>query len=213
MSKDGNGDRGVSNYFVYDFIKATAAIPGMIWFRPKVRYISPAAKEKLRGGVLLVSNHTGFMDPVCLMFAIWYRRHHFVCLDRFFEGTVKRWFFTRFHCIPINRDNLSLDALRPITEELKKEHLVTMFPEGHVTGNENMAPFKSGMILLAMQSGKPIVPVYMKKRKHWYSRVIAGVGEKVNVREELGGRPSLTKINEMTKRLEAAEEELARLVG
>ena len=213
MSKDENAPRKVSNYFVYDFIKATAAIPGLIWFRPKIRYASPAAKEKLRGGVLLVSNHAGFLDPVCLMIAIWYRRHHFVCLSDFFNGKLKRWLFTRFHCIPIDRDNLTLDALRPITEELQKEHLVAMFPEGHVTSDTNLAPFKSGMILLSMQSGKPIVPVYMKKREHWYSRVVIGIGEKVNAREELGARPSLTKINEMTKRLETAEEELARLVG
>ena len=213
MSKDGNTERRVSNYFVYDFIKATAAIPGLIWFRPKIRYVSEQAKERLRGGVLLVSNHAGFLDPVCLMIAIWYRRHHFVCLNEFFDGKLRSWLFSRFHCIPINRDNISLDSLRRITEELQKEHLVTMFPEGHVTADTNLAPFKSGMVLLAMQSGKPIVPVYMKKREHWYSRVVVAIGEKVNVREELGARPSLTKINEMTKRLETAEEALAKLVG
>ena len=213
MNREERTDGGASNYLVYDFVKATAALPGLLWMRPKILYASEAAREKLRGGVLLISNHAGFLDPVCLMIAIWYRRHHFVCLKEFYKGRVSRWLFTQFHCIPIDRENFSMESLRTITGELQRDHLVTMFPEGHVTSGEGLSPFKSGMVLLSMRSGKPLVPVYMRKRKHWYSRVVLGIGERVDVRAELGERPSQTAMNEMTARLQKAEEELAKLVG
>ena len=31
-------------------------------------------------------NHDGFFDPIYLMFAIWYRRHRFICRKEFFDS-------------------------------------------------------------------------------------------------------------------------------
>ena len=198
---------------MFDFIRVTAAIPGLIWMRPKLIYQNEAARKWRRGGALMVSNHIGLLDPVCLMIGIWYRRHHFICLKEFFNGRVSGWFFRQFHCIPIDRENFSMDTLRLITEELKEGHLVTMFPEGHLNTDGSMSPFKSGMILLSMQSGRPIIPVYMKKREHWYSRLVIAVGEPINVSGELGARPSLSEINRMTKQLEDTESKLSDLIA
>ncbi|MBR5428265.1 MAG: hypothetical protein IK118_07945, partial [Clostridia bacterium] len=82
-------------YLVYDFVKASAALPGMIWLRPRWRFESKAAKKFIRGGALLIANHSGFFDPVNVMFAVWYRRHHFVCSKEFFDSKA-RWWFERF---------------------------------------------------------------------------------------------------------------------
>ena len=71
---------------IYDITKLLAALPGFIYFRPKYIYESDKAKKRIRGAAIVVSNHTGFFDPVYLQFAVWYRRHHFVCLQKFFEG-------------------------------------------------------------------------------------------------------------------------------
>lgn len=199
------------NYLLYDFVKFTAAPLGLLWLRPRLYYENAAAKQKLRGGVLLVANHVGFLDPVYLMIAIWYRRHHFVCIKDFFENKVSRFFFTAFHCIPIDRENFSMDSLRRIQEELQSGHLVSMFPEGHINAEGGIAPFKSGMVLIALQSGKPIVPVYLKKPRHWYSRLRAAVGEPIDVRKALGGRPSLSQIDGIAKLLWEKEEALRQL--
>ena len=199
------------NYLLYDFVKITAAPLGLLWLRPKMLYENGAAKKKLRGGVLLVANHAGFFDPVYLMIAIWYRRHHFVCIKDFFENRVSRFFFTAFHCIPIDRENFSMDSLRMIQEELQSGRLVSMFPEGHINAEGGIAPFKSGMVLIALQSGRPIVPVYLKKPRHWYNRLRVAVGEPIFVREKLGPRPSLSQIDGLAKLLWEKEETLRRL--
>ena len=89
-------------YLVHDFIKATAAIPGLIWMRPRWIFETKAARKRIRGGALLIANHYGFFDPVYLMFAVWYRRHHFICGKEFFESRF-RWLFKQFLCIPIDR--------------------------------------------------------------------------------------------------------------
>ncbi len=205
-------ERPPRNYIVYDFAKITAA-PGILWFRPKFSYASEASREKIRGGAIVIANHIGFFDPLYLMIAIWYRRHHFVCTKEFYQSRPLAWLFRNFHCIPIDRDQFSMESLRQITEELKSGHLVSIFPEGRVNTSSQMAPFKSGMILMSLQSGKPIIPVYIPARKHWYSRLRIYIGERLNVREELGEKPSLSMINKAAEMLELRENGLVNMAN
>ncbi len=196
-------------YLFYDFVKLTAAVPGLLWFRLKTIYVSKTAKRKIRGGALLISNHVGFSDPVVLQLCVWYRRHHFICIKQLFEGRFTRLLFTGFLCIPIDRENFSMNSFREITQRLQDGELVTMFPEGHVNGvSEGIAAFKSGMVLMAVKSGRPIVPVFIERRKHWYNRVRMAIGEPLETAALLGKRPTMTQIEEITQMLYQKEEEL-----
>ena len=211
MNKD-KKQRYSLSLFVYDVIKFTAAIPGLIWHRPKVHYITPEAKEKHRGGVLLIANHVGFLDPLYMMYAVWYRRHRFICMKEIMDSWAG-WIFRRFLCIPIDRENFSMDSFREITEHLKNGELVSMFPEGHVNdGSGRMGTFKSGMVLMAMKAGVPIVPMYLKGRRHWYQRFQMVMGEAVDITKIYGERPTFRQIEEITQLLYRREEELKHYI-
>lgn len=201
-------------YLAYDFIKVTAALPGLIWLRPRWIYAAPEAREYLRGGALVIANHVGFLDPVYLMYAIWYRRHRFVCGKEFFESKA-RWFFRAFRCIPIDRENFGLDSLRLIADELRAGSVVTMFPEGHISadGGEEIAAFKPGMVLMALQGRAPVVPVYFQPRKHWYSRLRVVIGAPVSPASPDGGRPGMQQLEQLVGRLENEMKRLASLAG
>lgn len=196
-------------YWFYDFVKITAALPGLLVFRPKFVYENERARKKLRGGALLIGNHIGFLDPIYLMIAIWYRRHHFICMAEFFRSKA-RWMFEHFLCIPIDRENFSVDSFRQITEHLKAGEIVSMFPEGHVNEDTSgaVASFKSGMVLMAMRSGVPIVPVYVRKQAHWYERLVLVIGESVDITERYGARPSFVQVEELAKSLHDIENKL-----
>ena len=200
-----------NNYILYNFTRVTAA-PGYLWFRPRYFYAGENARKRIRGGAIVVANHSGYFDPVYLMFAIWYRRHHFICMKEFFQGRFRTWLFTQFHCIPIDRENFSMASLRQITDELDKGHLISMYPEGKVNTSAQIAPFKSGVALMAYRSGKPIIPVYIQPRRHWYSRLMVGIGEPMNVSEMLGTQPSLANFNRVAAELEEREKRLKALV-
>lgn len=165
-------------YFLFDFIRITA-IPALLVFRPKAKYISDAAKKKIKGGALVMSNHIGFADPVYLMVSLWYRRHHFIAMEDLLVNKFLDFLFHKaFLAITISRENFTLDAFRKIVDHLQNEELITMFPEGRINREENVInPFKPGIVLMAQKSGKPIIPVYMKKKNHFYDRLIYAVGE------------------------------------
>ncbi|MBQ9414645.1 MAG: 1-acyl-sn-glycerol-3-phosphate acyltransferase, partial [Clostridia bacterium] len=200
------------DYLLFDFMKVTAALPGLLWFRPRWIYENDAAKKRIRGGALLVSNHDGFFDPLYLQFAVWYRRHHFICSKEFFEGRAA-WMFRAFHCIPIDRENFQMSSFRGILDHLRAGELVTIFPEGHVNdGSGEIAAFKSGMVLMAMQSRTPIIPVYLKPRAHWYSRLVFAIGEEVDPNTLFADRPAMQRIDAIASMLHEREEQLKHLV-
>lgn len=174
-------------YFIHDFIWITAFLPGFIFWRPKHLYENKNAKKKIWGGGLLISNHLGFLDPVFLMYGFWYRRLHFIALRILFNTKAKNFWFRKFLCIPIDRENLNMDTFREIVGEMKNDHLVAMFPEGHINfENDELQKFKSGMILMAMQSKKPIYPVYIKKEKSFWKRLLIAVGEPITLPTGMG---------------------------
>ena len=191
-----------------DLIRITGALPGLVWLRPKIRYTAKQAKKRLRGGVLVIANHTSFIDPASMMYVLWYRRLYFVCHQAFVETKAGPFFRAAGCLIPINADNFSVGSFRSITESLRDGKAVTLFPEGHVNKGDEMLEFKSGMVLISMQSKRPIVPVYLKPRRHWYSRLKAVVGEPVDITALSEGRPAFSKIQEVTALLRKREEEL-----
>lgn len=201
-------------YLLFDFVRLTA-IPAFLWFRPKHIYLNDKAKKMMRGGTLLVSNHIGFYDPLYLMFLIWYRRHHFIATTELFHSKLKRFIFTKvFLCIEIDRDNFSIATFRNIVDHLKNGELVSMFPEGHVNlDNEGIKSFKSGMVLMALKSGVPIVPVYLKRKKHIYNRLVLGIGEPINIDDfKSGEKFTLEDINKASAFLYEQEKQLEELV-
>ena len=198
---------------LFDFIKITAA-PGLLWFRPKRIYENETAKKKIKGPAIVIANHAGTIDPMYLMMVIWYRRHRFVCKADMFETKAGNfWLKKVFRCIPIDRENASLSSVRQITDVLNEGCLVSMFPEGEVhTNGDTPAAFKSGMVLMSVQSGAPIIPVYVKPRKRRTDRVVAVIGEPFSVTERYGEKPKFSQLDEAASYLHDKELKLMELI-
>lgn len=201
-------------YFIYDFVKYTAAWPGFIAFRPKVIFESKTARKHVRGGALLIANHISYLDPVYLMYAMWYRRLHIIALKELFDTKAKAFWFSRFLVIPVDRENFSMASFKQIVTLLKNEQMVAIFPEGKIKTDrdEKVQTFKSGMILMALQSGKPIVPICIAEKKHWFSRVVMALGEPIDVRKECGLGANMEQIEAVTKKLHDKEIELKEML-
>ena len=196
---------------VIDFIRVTGAIPTLLLLRPKKTFASEKAKEKIRGGALIIANHTEFIDPVYLMTVFWYRRHHFIASEEIMDSGAGG-FFRACGCIRIDRNNVTMNTMREITDRLKSGEVVSMFPQGRISVDEEAdAGFKSGMILMAIRSGAPIVPVYVEPRKGFFSRLKVVIGERVSVTDLYGERPTFAEIDAAAKLLYEREKQLKDL--
>ena len=200
------------NYFLFDFGKFMGILPGLVWLRPKWVYESKKAKKRIRGGAILMFNHTGFADPVFAQFAVWYRRQHFVAAKELFSGR-KNWIFNVFHCIEIDRQNFSFNTFRDITAHLDSGKVVTIYPEGKINGSdESVTAFKSGTVMIALRSGKPIIPVYVKKPENFWHRAVFCIGEPIDLRAEYGAMPSIDTVEKISEELRDKEIMLSKLI-
>ena len=168
-------------------------------------------KHRPKGGVLVVSNHIGFVDVILVMTVFWRRRLHFLATSDLYRNKLLTMFWNKVHCIRVDKQNFSMRSFHTVADRLKAGQAVMIFPEGSVNFDGNdLRAFKSGVVLMAHIGGAPIQPVYLVERKKWYHRSIAIVGDPIDLRAVVGERPSMVELNAANEYLHERELELER---
>lgn len=199
----------VSNFW-YDFVKATALVPVLLFYRHKIIRTGNTKPTKIKGAALISCNHISFCDPIILHCAFWRRRLRILATKDLYNTKLKSWFFDRMQCIVVDKENFSMRSLHAVCDSLKEGKLVTIFPEGGVNRQDTheMLSFKSGAALMAFQSNAPIIPACIIKRKHWFNRQIVLLGDPVDIKALCGERPSIADLNKASEYLREKEMEL-----
>jgi 1-acyl-sn-glycerol-3-phosphate acyltransferase len=117
------------------------------------------------GAVLLVCNHVSFMDPLLLM-ANLRRPVRFVMDHRIFNIPVLRFVFRTAKAIPIagyKEDPQVLQrAYDAIDEALLAGEVVCIFPEGSLTHDGEIAPFRPGVEKILARRPVPVVSMALR---------------------------------------------------
>jgi 1-acyl-sn-glycerol-3-phosphate acyltransferase len=111
----------------------------------------------LEGGVLLVCNHQSFLDPILATFAL-PRECHYMARDTLFRNPWFRRLIESLNAFPIKRSAADIGAIKETLRRLKKNALVTVFPEATRTSDGRVRPMQPGVVLLARKAGVPLVP-------------------------------------------------------
>lgn len=122
------------------------------------------------GPALLVCNHVSYMDALILAASV-PRPVRFVMYHRIFAIPVLSWIFRTAKAIPIAPEKedpaLMQRAFDAIDAALADGELVLVFPEGRLTADGDIAPFRSGVERILARRPVPVVP--MALRNMWTS--------------------------------------------
>ena len=110
------------------------------------------------GGFLLACNHASYLDPPVLGSAC-PRRVAFMARWTLYRHPLMRWFNRAMHCIPLDRDEGGLKAIREAARRLQSGEGVGIFPEGRRQWSGDLGEAKRGVGLVAAQGRVPIIPV------------------------------------------------------
>lgn len=117
------------------------------------------------GPALLVCNHVSFMDPLLLMAHV-RRPVRFVMYYRIFDIPLLRFVFRTAKAIPIagqKEDPAVLAAAyEAIDAALADGELVCIFPEGGLTRDGAIAPFRPGVERILGRRPVPVVPMALR---------------------------------------------------
>ena len=150
----------------------------------------------MEGGLIVVGNHIGYMDSLILSAAI-SRPMRFVMYYKFYNLPILHFIFKNSGAIPIagRNENRKIfeEAFDEIEKSLNNGEAIFIFPEGCLTRNGELSPFKSGIEHMIKRTPVPVYTVAMqglwgsffsKKKgripfKRFYSKVTVIGGEKV----------------------------------
>lgn len=115
-----------------------------------------------RGGVVVISNHTSYLDVVFMYLAM-FPRHwpRFMARDTLFQvkGPLG-WIFAHIGAFPVSRDSADTTAVKRAARMLKNGETVGIMPEGSRRGKGSVAPSVHGGAALIARMGKaPILPM------------------------------------------------------
>lgn len=117
------------------------------------------------GPVLIVCNHVSYMDAIILLGAI-RRPTRFVMYWKIFQQPLAKWVFRAARAIPIagrsENPELMEAAFTTVRGELNASEVVGIFPEGGLTRDGAIAPFRPGVERILAANPVPVVPMALR---------------------------------------------------
>jgi cytidylate kinase len=113
------------------------------------------------GPVLLVSNHSSVLDPPIVGGAS-PRQLTYLAKAELFDVPLFGRFIRGLNARPVRREGADAAALRVVLRVLERNGAVLVFPEGTRGEEGTLREPKPGAALLALLSGAPVVPVFVR---------------------------------------------------
>lgn len=201
----GHFQRPLSDFFI---VLAVLNLVIFIWFTIRLMHpllrimaeilarshykIRPINLENIpaAGPALLVSNHISYADAIILMASI-RRPVRFIMTQDIYEQAWLKWILKAAGCIPLPsplQDRASFQAaFSSATETLRNGELLFIFPEGRLTPDGNLQPFKRGVEKILEQENVPVIPIAISGM--WGSFFSHGNGPVFRKRPQLRRRP------------------------
>jgi hypothetical protein len=153
----------------------------LVWILVSILYrVRPTGLEHIpaSGPAVLVCNHVSFVDALLVGGSI-RRPVRFVMYYKIFQIPLLRFIFKTAKAIPIasakEDEALLEDAFEKIDEELAAGHVVCVFPEGGITKDGEIQPFRPGIEKIIERRPVPVVPIALCGIwGSWFSRQSGG---------------------------------------
>jgi len=121
--------------------------------------VSGLENVPVSGGLLVVSNHVGTIDPPFTGAHFPRRDLYFMAKSDYFRNAVGRWFIIGYHAFPVVRGTPDRAALRQVLDLIGQGHAVLVYPEGHRSPDGCLQRPHPGAGFLARAAGVPVLPI------------------------------------------------------
>ncbi len=122
---------------------------------------------RLRGGLIVASNHRSFLDPFAIGGCLpWRRPMNYVAKVELFERRWQGWILSRLGAFPIRRGESDEEAMETARQIVERGGAVCIFPEGTRTRRGTLRSPRRGVGRLALQTGAPVIPTAVLGTEH-----------------------------------------------
>ncbi|MDP9188596.1 MAG: 1-acyl-sn-glycerol-3-phosphate acyltransferase [Actinomycetota bacterium] len=122
---------------------------------------------KVRGPLIVVSNHRSFLDPFVIGATLpWSRPLHYMAKMELFDRRWQGWILNRLGAYPVRRGQSDEDVLITSRAVLKRGGAICIFPEGTRITSGSLGRPKRGFGRMALESGAAVLPVAVHGTEH-----------------------------------------------
>lgn len=123
--------------------------------------IDAAQLEKVprQGPLILYTNHVNLVEIPILFIRMQPRLFHSMALASRWENPLLGWLLNVAESIPLHRGEADVVAIRKGLEVLKRGEILVIAPEGTRSHDGRLQHAHPGVVLLALHSGVPLLPV------------------------------------------------------
>jgi 1-acyl-sn-glycerol-3-phosphate acyltransferase len=122
-----------------------------------------------KGRAILAANHASFLDPPLVGSAA-KREISYLARETLFRFPGIGWLLRKVNAVPIDREGGGPAGLKTILDRLSKEEAIVLFPEGTRTRDGQLQKARSGIGLIVIKSGAPVIPIRIWGTYEAYSR-------------------------------------------
>ena len=173
MSEEKQPGRRRSFWYEVARVLATVALNTVL----PVRYHHA---ERLAGEMpmIVIGNHQSWLDPVVMGFPIKKRQVTFMGKKELAANGLIRGILKEAGVILVDRHNTDMEAMRACMKALRGGEILGIFPEGTRHHEGVMREMETGVAMIALRSGAPVIPVLVPKLR-WFHVVDCYVGEEI----------------------------------
>lgn len=136
----------------------TGSIRGLIDILCRIDGAS-LAQVPMHGPLILISNHINFLEVPALYTYLMPRPATGFAKAESWQNPIKRFLFDLGGGIPLNRGEADVAAFRRALAVLEAGYILAVAPEGTRSGDGRLGQAHPGVVLLALRSGAPLLPV------------------------------------------------------
>lgn len=140
--------------FAWKCMQAVARILTTLLFDLKVRGLHHIPQ---RGGVLIVSNHQGSLDPVLLAVRL-QRPVNYIAKSELFQGWWATLLLHMVNAFPVRQGAGDVGAVKETINRLSAGHVLNIYPEGQRTPDGEIGPLQRGVALIVRRARVPVIP-------------------------------------------------------
>ena len=164
-----------------------------------------------KGGFILASNHTSYIDPVAVGVAS-PRRLSYMARHDLFSHYFFAWLLRAIEVFPVKRDSADLSALKEAMHRVQdKQQGLLLFPEGtRSTTGEISSVVEPGIGFLVAKLNVPVIPVFVKgamealprgAKSYRRNRISVSFGEQIFIERRMPYQDIAKKIMEEIRHL------------
>lgn len=156
------------------------------------------------GGFVLASNHRSYADPPLLATRLRGQHCVFMAKEELFRNKFFGWLIRKLGAFPVTRGAGDNGVIETAEQYVRSGRVLMIFPEGTRSKDGRVGRGKTGVALIAAQTGAPVVPVGITftGKLHFRSKIIVRFGTPIQAAElALGEDPKPRELAALKNRI------------